>query len=432
MLRKLSREEVLDILKSGRVDYVRVVFVDVLGNTRGRSLRRIEFEKILEKGKGVEYSEALLLLDFRDSPIKSRYGDIFAVPDINTFIIIPYLERTARVLSFVTTPDNSPHPLCTRSLLTRAIEKLNEFGYNLQVSFELAFYLITFKDGKVIPADEARAFSSEGLMEQQNFLKELIKYLENVGIQVQYINKHYSPGQYEVTFNMTNSLNAADSLITAREIIRDTARLYRLYSTFMPKPFKEYPSSSMDIYVKLVDLSNKPVGVDPSDPKGLGLSKVLYNFLAGILEHIGSILAIASPTINSYKRYKEVDTPNVAGIGNERHYIIRIPSTYKDEGVFEFRLADPLANPYLLLSSMIYAGIDGIERGLDVDPNYEVSTLPTNLKDALQKLDNDTKLKYYLGEQLVNTFIELKKKEIEDYEKEISEWEINSYLKLGW
>ena len=426
----MLRDEILDILKSGKVDYVRVVFVDILGNTRGRSLRRLEFEKALDKG--VEYSESLLLLDFQDSPIKPKYGDIFAVPDTSTFVIIPYLERTARIMSFVTTTDNSPHPLCTRSLLARAIDKLNEVGYNLQVSFEPTFYLITFKDGKPIPADEARAFSSEGLMEQQNFLRDLIKYLESVGIQVQYINKHYSPGQYEITFNMTNSLNSADSLITAREIIRDTARLYHLYSTFMPKPFKEYTSSSMDVYIKLVDLLNKPVGVDTSDPKGLGLSKVLYSFLAGILEHIGSILAIASPTINSYKRYKEVVTPNVAGIGNERHYIIRIPSTYKDEGVFEFRLADPLANPYLLLSSIIFAGIDGIERGLDVDANYEVTTLPTNLREALQKLDSDTKLKYYLGEELVNTFIELKKKEIEEYEKEISEWEINSYLKSGW
>ncbi|HII74732.1 glutamine synthetase family protein [Sulfurisphaera tokodaii] len=426
----MLRDEVLEVLKSGRVDYVRVVFADILGNSRGRSLRRIEFEKSLNKG--IEYSEALLYLDYKDTPIKQRYGDIFAVPDISTFVLIPYLERTARVLSFLTTQDNSPHPLCTRSLLTRSIDKLAELGYNIKVAFEPTFYLINFKDGKPVPADEARAFSSEGLMEQQNFLRDLIKYLESVNIQVQYINKHYAPGQYEITFSMGEALEEADSLITAREIIRDTARLYHLYSTFMPKPFKEYPSSSMDIYIKLVDTQNKSVGVDTSDPRGLGLSKILYSFLAGILEHISSILAIAAPTINSYKRYREVVTPNVAGIGNERHFIIRIPSTYRDLGVFEFRLADPLANPYLLLSSMIFAGIDGIEKGLDIDVNYEVSTLPTNLKEALYKLDSDTKLKYYLGKELVDTFIELKKKEIEDYEKEITEWEINSYLKSGW
>ncbi|WP_369609218.1 glutamine synthetase family protein [Sulfurisphaera javensis] len=426
----MLRDEVLEILKSGRVDYVRVVFTDILGNSRGRSLRRIEFEKALDKG--VEYSESLLYLDYKDIPIKPRYGDVFAVPDISTFVIIPYLERTARVLSYVTTQDNSPHPLCTRSLLARAIDKLSELGYNLKVAFEPTFYLINFKDGKPVPADEARAFSSEGLMEQQNFLRDLIKYLESVNIQVQYINKHYGPGQYEITFSMGDAIEGADSLITSREIIRDTARIYRMYSTFMPKPFKEYPSSSMDIYIKLVDLSNKSVGVDTSDPKGLGLSKVLYSFLAGILEHISSILAIASPTINSYKRYTEIVTPNIAGIGNERHYVIRIPSTYRDVGVFEFRLADPLANPYLLLSSMIFAGIDGIERGLDVDVNYEVTILPKNLKDAIHKLDNDTKLKYYMGKELIDTFIDLKKKEIDEYEKEITEWEINSYLKSGW
>ena len=427
----MNRDEVLELLKSGNVDYVRVVFADILGNVRGRSLRRAEFEKVLE-GKGVEYSESLLFLDYKDTPIKHVYGDMFAQPDISTFVMIPYLERTARVLSYLTETDGSPHPLCTRSLLNRAVEKMFDFGIRLKVSFEPTFYLINFKDGKAVPADEARAFSLEGLMEQQSFLRDLIKNLESVNIQVQYVNKHYGPGQYEITFSMSEALIAADSLITARETIRDTARTYKIYSTFMPKPFKEYPSSSMDIYIKLTDITGKPIGIDTNDPKGMGLSKIFYNFLAGILEHINSIMAIAAPTVNSYKRFKEVVTPTIAGIGNERHYIIRIPSSYKDSGVIEFRLADPLANPYLLLSAMIYAGLDGIERGLDIDVNYSVTSLPTNLRSAIDSLDKDTKLKYSLGQDLINTFIEIKKKEIEDYESEITNWEISAYLKSGW
>lgn len=428
---KLIRDEVLEILKSGKVDYVRVVFVDILGNVRGRSLRRAEFEKVLE-GKGVEYSESLLFLDYRDTPIKHIYGDMFAQPDISTFAIIPYLERTARVMSYLTESDGSPHNLCTRSLLNRSMEKLMDSGIKLEVAFEPTFYLINFKDGKPLPADEARAFSLEGLMEQQNFLRDLIKNLESVNTQVQYINKHYGPGQYEITFAMSNALTASDSLVTAREIIRDTARYYKLYSTFMPKPFRNYPSSSMDVYIKLLDLTGRPIGIDVNDPKGLGLSKTFYNFLAGILDHLGSIMAIAAPTVNSYKRFKEIVTPTIAGIGNERHYIIRIPSTYKDYGVIEFRLADPLANPYLLLSAIIHAGLDGIERGLDIDVNYSVVTLPTSLRGAINSLDRDTKLKYSLGQDLINTFIEIKRKELDDYENEITDWEIGAYLKSGW
>jgi glutamine synthetase len=430
-LSELLRDEVYEVLKSGKVDYVRVVFTDVLGNVRGRSLRRAEFEKVIE-GKGVEYSESLLILDYKDTPIRNKYDDVFAQPDLSTFILIPYLERTARVLSVVTEPDGSPHPLCTRSLLIKAIDKLSELGLKLDISFEPTFYLINFKEGKAYPADEARAFSSEGLMEQQNFLRDLIRYLENVNAQVQFVNKHYAPGQYEITFTMSDALSSSDSLVTAREIIRDTARLYKLYSTFMPKPFKNYPSSSMDIYIKLLDLKGNPAGVDINDPKGMSLSKTFYSFLSGILEHISSILAIAAPTINSYKRFKEITTPNIAGIGNERHFIIRIPSTYRESGVIEFRLADPLANPYLLVSSLIFAGIDGIERGLDVEVNFPVSTLPTTLKGAINSLDKDTKLKYLLGQELIDTFIELKKKEIDDYENEVTDWEISSYLKSGW
>ncbi|WP_147127837.1 glutamine synthetase family protein [Sulfolobus acidocaldarius] len=427
----MLKDEILELLKSGRIDYVRVVFVDILGNVRGRSLRRAEFEKVLNE-RGVEYSESLILLDYRDEPIRSTYADMFAQADLATFSVIPYLERTGRVLSYLTQIDGSPHPLCSRSLLIKGIQKLEEVGLKLQVAFEPTFYLIKFKDSRAVPADEARAFSLEGLMEEQNLLKDLIKNLESSNIKVQSVNKHYGPGQYEITFSLSDVLEAADSLIFARETIRDTARLYNAYSTFMPKPFRNYPSSSMDIFLKILDKDNNPVGVDANDSKGLGLSKILYNFIAGIIEHLPSIIAIASPTINSYKRFKEVVTPTIMGVGTERHFVLRIPVTYKDYGIIEFRLADPLANPYLLLSSLIFSGIDGIERNLDVEVNQSLGILPTSLREAVKSLDKDTKLKYNLGQEIINTFVELKNKEIEDYEGEITDWEINAYLKSGW
>ncbi len=207
----MLKDEILELLKSGRIDYVRVVFVDILGNVRGRSLRRAEFEKVLNE-RGVEYSESLILLDYRDEPIRSTYADMFAQADLATFSVIPYLERTGRVLSYLTQIDGSPHPLCSRSLLIKGIQKLEEVGLKLQVAFEPTFYLIKFKDSRAVPADEARAFSLEGLMEEQNLLKDLIKNLGSSNIKVQSVNKHYGPGQYEITFSLSDVLEAADSL----------------------------------------------------------------------------------------------------------------------------------------------------------------------------------------------------------------------------
>ncbi len=269
-------------------------------------------------------------------------------------------------------------------------------------------------------------------MDQQGFLKDVIKYLELVGVQVEMINKHYGPGQYEITFSSSDAMVSSDYLITAREVIRDVAKLYNKVATFMPKPFSNTPGSSMDIYLRLVKTDGSDAMLDSNDPKGIGLSKTAYSFFSGILEHLGSILAIASPTINSYKRFKELITPNLGGMGTERHFLLRIPSNVKESKSIEFRLADPLTNSYLLLAAIILSGIDGIERGLDIEINNVVTTIPRDIREALNNLERDGTLKYSLGEDLVRLFLELKAREIEDYESFITQWERDAYLKAGW
>jgi glutamine synthetase len=428
----LSKDDVLEALKSGRIDYVRVEFIDLLGNVRGRSLRRAEFEKVMGQDMGVPYAESLVLLDYLDRPIKSKYEDIIAMPDPQSFIIIPYLERTARVLSYLFSPDGTPSKFCTRGILRSAVQKLEEMGLELEISFEPTFYLLKKDQKGMVPSDFGKAFSPEGLMEEQGFLKDVIKYLELVGVQVEMINKHYGPGQYEITFSTRDAISSADSLITAREIIRDVAKIYSQVATFMPKPFSDLPGSSMDIYIKIKRKDGSDAMLDPNDPKGIGISRVAYSFFGGIIEHIGSIIAIASPTINSYKRFREVITPNLGGIGQERHFIIRIPSNFRESKSLEFRLADPLANSYLLLASLIFSGIEGMEKGADVEVNEVVTTIPKDMREALNVLDGDSSLKFSLGTELISSFLELKKRELESYENYVSEWEREAYLKAGW
>ncbi|MEM1814155.1 MAG: glutamine synthetase family protein, partial [Thermoplasmatales archaeon] len=301
-----------------------------------------------------------------------------------------------------------------------------------EISFEPTFYLLKNNDGYLEPSDAGKAFSPEGLMDQQSFLRDVIKYLELVGVQVEMINKHYGPGQYEITFSPADVMVSSDYLITAREIIRDVAKLYNKIATFMPKPFSNTPASSMDIYVTLKKTDGSDATLDPNDPKGIGLSKATYSFFGGILEHLKSILAIASPTINSYKRFQEIITPSLGGMGFERHFLLRIPSNVKESRSIELRLADPLTNSYLLLSAIIFAGIEGLEKNLDTDVNNEMTTPPRDIREALGFLERDSSLKYSLGEDLVRAFLDLKSKEIEDYESFVTDWEREAYLKAGW
>ena len=426
----MSREEVLETLKGGKVDYVRVEFVDVLGNTRGKSLRRFEFEEVLS-GKGVDFAESLIVLDYSDQPLFANYYDVIAVPEIATFRLIPYLERTARVLSYLVTPEGYPHNLCVRTSLRNSLARLEEFDLQLDAAFEPTFYLLEDRDGKLLPADEAMAFSPEGLWDEQEFLKTLIKNLEMLDVKVSSINKHYGPGQYELKLAMSNAMEAADNLIAARETIRDVAKMNGLMATFMPKPFSDNVSSSMDVYLSFTKKGN-PVLVDASDPKGNSISQLGYNILAGLLEHLPAIMAIAAPTINSYRRFKERVTPNRGGVGHERHFVIRLTTSFKENGLVEFRLADPLANPYLFLSSIILAAIDGIKRNLDVEIEKDIVDLPNSLEEAIKALNQDKVLVEGLGDALVDAYVKLKKKEIDAYSNYVSDWEVKAYLKMGW
>ncbi|MCY0859080.1 MAG: glutamine synthetase family protein [Sulfolobaceae archaeon] len=422
-----SKEEVLDIIKGGKVDYVRVEFIDLNGNMRGRSLRRAEFEKIIEEEKGVMFSQALLFMDFEENPLTQSFEDILAYPDLSTFTLIPYLERTAIALSYLRTPDGLNSPYCSRSVLSKATETLGEKGISIEASFEPTFYILDPNTLK--PKDEAKAFSSEGLLYEQDLLKNVVKNLETMGIQVQFTNKHYGPGQYELSLVLKEPVQAADSLIMAKQVIRDTGKLFNSIITFMPKPHVDLPTNSMDLFIKLKTPDKKKL-VDLNDT--YGLHKLYKNFLSGILHHLKAILAFSLPSINSYKRIFDIFTSKVIGISTERHFMIRIPNNFKDTGIIELRISDSLANPYLVLASVIYAGLQGIEEGIEYDIGKEIDKPPYNLRESLYSLDKDTYLKSKLGEELVNMYIKLKMREVESFEKHICDWEFKTYLKTGY
>lgn len=422
-----SKEEVLETLKGGKVDYVRVEFVDLNGNMRGRSLRRAEFEKTIEEERGVIFSQALLLMDFEENTIAESFEDIFAYPDLNTFTLIPYLERTAIVLSYIRSSEGLNSPYCSRTILNKAYERLQEKGFMLEASYEPTFYILDPNTLK--PKDEAKAFSSEGLLYEQDLLKNIVKNLESMGIQVQFTNKHYGPAQYELSLILKEPLEASDSLIMAKQVIRDTGKLFNSLVTFMPKPSKDLPTSSMDLFLKLKGADKKSF-IDPTDT--YGLSRTLKNFLSGVVHHLRAILAFSLPSVNSYKRISDIFTSNIIGIGNERHFMIRIPNNVKETGIVELRISDSLANPYLVLASVIYAGLHGIEEGMEYDINREIASPPYNLRESLNALNNDTYLKDKLGIDLVNMYIKLKTKEVESFEKHICEWEFKTYLRAGY
>jgi glutamine synthetase len=424
----LTRDELLEILKTGKVDYIRVEFVDVLGHVRGRSLRRIEFEENIDVG--FSFPESLAILDYTDRPLDNRSSEVIAIPDSSTFVLVPYLERTSRVLSFLTYEDGTTHPLCSRSVLKRAVTKLEERGYRPMASFTISFYLLRNRNGVFQPVDKAKAYSPEGLLLQQDFLKSMIKDLEELGVPIQRVNKYYGPGQYELSLVPADLLTATDNLVKAKEVIVDVATMYNMVASFMPKPFTEYPENTLEISLGMKDAEGTNVLIDSADPRGLGISRQGYSFTGGILYHLKGICALTLPTVNSYKRLKSEASGIIPSVGKDRSYIIRPIYGFRKAGMISFRLIDPLANPYLAIASIIFSGIDGMKREQDA-MSLNPKELPQSLSEALTSLALDSYLNEVLGEELISTYISLKRRELEDYAKSVTDWEREHYLRGG-
>ncbi|BCU68179.1 glutamine synthetase [Sulfolobales archaeon HS-7] len=421
----MSKEEMLEILKTAKVDYVRLELVDLLGNVRGKSLRRVDFEENLDVG--FVFPDDVLTRDYADRPIKESDSDIVALPDASSFTIIPYLERTSRVLSYITSEDGTPHPNCSRGILKRVVNKADDEGINIVASFTLSFYLLKESKGKVIPADFAKAYSPEGLLIEQEVLKNMMKNLELLGVPVQRVTKSLGPGQYEVKLLPVDIMTGADYVVKAKEVITEIANMHGMAVTFMPKPFHNYPCNYAEVSLSLLS-QGKNLLENRSDPNGVGLSEAAYDFVGGIIHHLPAIMAFSMPTINSYKRL--VENKMIAGIGKGKNFILSTSYEYRHGLSLVFRAADPLFNVYIALASILHAGFNG-KPDHKVTPGIPLNSYPKSLDGALEELRTDLVINA-IGNATIATYLTLKERELKDFSSYVTDWELKNYLRTGW
>lgn len=216
----------------------------------------------------------------------------------------------------------------------------------------------------------------------------------------------------------------------------------------MPKPFADRPGNGMHFHLSMSDHQGNNIFYDPNDPRGLGLSKMAYHFMAGMLHHAKALCAFAAPTVNSYKRLTGGGSATGATWApvfitygdNNRSAMIRIP-----HGRLELRLPDTGANPYLVHAAIIAAGLDGVARQLDPGKGQSgnlyaftpqecrregIELLPQNLKEALDELERDEILRESMGPEIVDEFIKVKRQEWHEYHRHVSEWETRRYLEF--
>ena len=334
-----------------------------------------------------------------------------------------------------------------RHCLKNVLEEAEDMGYSFNVGPECEFFIFHVDDNgrpTTLTHDTSGYFDLGPADLGGNVRREICLALKKMGFELETSHHEVAHGQHEIDFRYDDALKTADNIMTFKLAVKSIAKKMATCAVFMPKPLEGENGSGMHTNMSLKK-DGKNIFYDPKDPLKNGLSKEAYSFIAGLIEHIDAITAIANPIINSYKRLLPgYEAPvHIAWSCKNRSPLIRIPAARGSETRIELRSPDPSANPYLLLACCLAAGLDGIKKGLTPPDsvNYNlfnmtqeeleaqgVRSLPTNLKEALVALDKDELIKKTLGEHIYRNFRELKLREWAEYSENISGWEIDKYI----
>jgi len=436
-------QKVLEQTKKDDIKFITLQFTDLLGVIKELILPVEELEDASRDGVWFDGSSV-------EGFARIQESDLFLKPDMATYAVVPWLTedgRTARLICDIYRADGKPFEGDPRFILKQAAAEAAKEGFEYNVGPEPELYLFR-ADGqnRTSPIDYGGYFDLSS-HEGYKTIKKIIAALENFGIKVETSHHEVGYGQYEIDFNYGQCLDVADKVLTLKYTAKKIAQMHNLHATFMPKPMMGKPGSGMHVHQSLFDTKSKTNAFYDKDHK-YNLSKIAFNFIAGQIKHIDAMCAILCPTVNSYKRLVSgFEAPvYVTWAAMNRSALLRVPKWFKaksEAARIELRCPDPACNPYLAFAVMLRAGLDGIKNdltppepveediySLDVESLVQknIDILPTSLAEALDALKKDKVLQDVLGEHLFERYIDVKTKEWDEFKKQVTNWEIDTYL----
>lgn len=434
---------VLRSVEQRDIRFVRLWFVDILGRLKNFAISPEDLEVAFEEGIGFDGSAI-------EGFATPEEADMLAFPDASTFQILPWRPShngVARVFCDVCTPDRKPFAGDPRDALRSMFYKAEKAGYLLNVGAELEYYY--FPDEHTPePLDNVGYFDLSVSDAARDLRRNTVLTLEKMSVPVEYTFHAAGRSQHGMSLRHAEALSMSDAITTAKLIIKQQAYESGCHASFMPKPLAGEDGSAMFLHQSLFDHDGNNVFWGEDDEK-YHLSDIAKHYMAGILAHAREISAITNPTVNSYKRITTGgdSVPQYATWGlRNRASMVRIP-VYKPgkqlSTRIELRSPDPMANPYLVNAVTLAAGLDGIERKLELPPEATAETLkltdrqmveagytplPRSLKEALDVFEDSQFMKDALGEHIHSFFLKKKRDEWHKFESTITEWEIKHYL----
>jgi glutamine synthetase len=443
MNNKAKIKDILKKVEKENISFIKLCFVDILGQLKAFSITKRELEHALKEGMGFDGSSV-------EGFARIYESDLRLLPDIDTFNILPISfdgSKTALMFGDIISPEGEPYAGDTRYIMKKNLEYMKKMGFDkFMVGPELEYFYFTNSKKPEI-TDQGGYFDSVPVDESSDLRKETIQVLEEMGIPVEYSHHEVAPGQHEIDLKYDDALKMADRVIIYKLVVKQIAAKHNIYASFMPKPLNSVNGSGMHVHQSLFK-GNQNSFFDKNDENFL--SDTAKYYISGILKHVKEICAVTNQWVNSYKRLVPgFEAPvYIAWARRNRSALVRVPQAVmgREKATrIEARFPDPGCNPYLAFSVMLRAGLDGIKNKYPLSKPVEadiyemdeierkankINTLPGSLIEALDRFSSSDMMKETLGEHVFSKFIENKKIEWDNYRTKVTDYEIERYLPL--
>ncbi len=432
------------------VQLVRFLYCDNGGIIRGKTTHVDQLAERMTAGIGLVMGmQSMTSLDFlAPNGTFGPVGEVRLIPDPNTFTLLPYAPRSAQLICDLLTLERTAWALDPRAFLKRTIARAEDQGFHLDAVFENEFTLARQVEGRFAPLDRSLCFSGLGMDSAEPVMQDIVAALSAQGVTVEQYMPELGPGQQELSVRHAPALRAADNQITFRQTVRAVAAQHGLVASFAPKPFANEAGNGAHIHWSAWnEKRTRNLFADRRDANGL--SAPAYQFIAGVLRHLPALLALTTPSVNSFRRLQPhfwSSAYTIWGVEN-REAAVRVPSRYWGAEAattnLELKASDPSNNPYLALGAVIAAGLDGIEQRLQ--PDAPVNQDPGNLSDAerermgirrypasldgaLDELERDEVLFEALGEPLAREYLLVKRAEAQAFKDKDEAFELQQHF----
>ncbi len=444
---KYNKNDIKNICKVENIKYIRMQFTDIMGMFKNVEIPITRLDDALNNSIMFDGSSI-------EGFVRIYEADMFLHPDLDTFLILSWEDNSyGKVARFICDVYHIvdgvrvPFEGDPRGVLKRNISKMKELGFkDFNVGVEPEFFLFKLdrnNNATLEFNDTGGYFDISPIDSAEDCRRDIVLALQNIGFVVEAAHHEVASGQHEINFKFDSALEACDNVQTFKLVVKNIARRHNLHATFMPKPIEGINGSGMHINCSLVDLNGNNAFYDENTNNKLSITALMW--ISGVIAHAKGFCLITNPIVNSYKRLVfGYEAPcYISWSDSNRSTMIRIPSARKEKTRAEIRSVDAASNPYLAISVILAAGLDGIRGNCpDVKPVYDnlytytretqekskIELLPSNLEIAINEFEKDIIIKESIGNHISKKMVEAKLLEWNSYKKCITKWEIDRYL----